>query len=134
MAGESQVARDLGWELGEIAARGVSVVLVFACGDPGIELPGIQGGSAVKWFGDRRRVHIIDSLDHTFTQSGTRAALTNDCNNSQCPESVQGQKYARAQKIAMRHLIYLPIKLQRTTPPMISMYPVAPRAHPSGAV
>lgn len=70
-----RLPRDLGWELGEIAARGVSVVLVFAGGDPGIELLRIQGGSAVKRLGDRCRVHIIDSADHTFTQSRTRAAL-----------------------------------------------------------
>jgi alpha-beta hydrolase superfamily lysophospholipase len=70
-----RLPRDLGWELGEITARGVSVVLVFAGGDPGIELLRIQGGSAVKRLGDRCRVHIIDSADHTFTQSGTRAAL-----------------------------------------------------------
>jgi hypothetical protein len=70
LAGEPQVARDLGWYLGEIAARGVSVVLVVASGDPGIELLRIQGGSAVNRFGDRCRVHTIDSADHTFTQSG----------------------------------------------------------------
>jgi hypothetical protein len=75
LAGEPQVARDLGWDLGEIAARGVSVVPVFATGDSGIELLRIQGGSAAKRLGDRCRVHIIDSADHTFTQSGTRAAL-----------------------------------------------------------
>jgi len=70
-----RLPRDLGWELGEITAHGVSVVLVFASGDPGIELLRIQGGSAVKRLGDRCRVHIIDSADHTFTQSATRAAL-----------------------------------------------------------
>ncbi len=48
---------------------------VFASGDPGIELLRIQSGSAVQRLRDPCRVHIIDSADHTFTQSGTRAAL-----------------------------------------------------------
>jgi alpha-beta hydrolase superfamily lysophospholipase len=70
-----RLPRDLGWELEEIAQRGVRVVFVFARGDPGVELLRIQGGSAVKRLGDLCRVHIIDSADHTFTRSGPRAAL-----------------------------------------------------------
>lgn len=70
-----RLPRDLGWELQEMVARGVKVVFVFARGEAGIELLRIQGGSAVKRLGDRCRVHIIDSADHTFTQSGPRARL-----------------------------------------------------------
>jgi alpha-beta hydrolase superfamily lysophospholipase len=70
-----RLPRDLGWELQDIVARGVRVVFVFGRGEAGIELLRIQGGSAVKRLGDRCRVHIIDSADHTFTQSGPRARL-----------------------------------------------------------
>jgi alpha-beta hydrolase superfamily lysophospholipase len=70
-----KLPRDLGSELREIAARGVSVVFVFAQGEPGIELLRIQGGSIVRHLGDRCRIHIIDSADHTFTWSGPRARL-----------------------------------------------------------
>jgi len=70
-----RLPNDVGSELEEIAARGVRVVFVFARGDPGIELLRIQGGSAVKRLGDRCHVHIVDSADHTFTQSRARAVL-----------------------------------------------------------
>ena len=70
-----RLPNDVGSELEEIAARGVRVVFVFARGDPGIELLRIQGGSALKRLGDRCHVHIVDSADHTFTQSRARAAL-----------------------------------------------------------
>jgi len=70
-----RLPNDVGSQLEEIAARGVRVVFVFARGDPGIELLRIQGGSAVKRLGDRCHVHIVDSADHTFTQSRARAIL-----------------------------------------------------------
>jgi len=70
-----RLPHDLGSELEEIAARGIRVVFVFARGDPGIELLRIQGGSAVRRLGDRCHVHIVDSADHTFTQSRARAVL-----------------------------------------------------------
>jgi alpha-beta hydrolase superfamily lysophospholipase len=66
---------DLGRELEEIGARGVRTVVVFARGEPGIDLLRLQGGSSVKRLGDRCRIHIIDSADHTFTRMGPRAAL-----------------------------------------------------------
>jgi hypothetical protein len=70
-----RLPRDLGWDLQEIAARGVKVVFVFARGEPGLELLRIQGGSTVARLGDRCSVHVIDSADHTFTWSGPRARL-----------------------------------------------------------
>jgi hypothetical protein len=66
---------DLGWDLEEVAARGVRVVFVFARGDAGIELLKILGGSAVKRLGERCRVHIIDGADHVFSQRAPRAEL-----------------------------------------------------------
>ena len=70
-----RLPHDLGWQLQELAGRGVRVVFVFARGEPGLELLRIQGGSAVRRLGDRCRVRIIDSGDHTFTFSGPRAQL-----------------------------------------------------------
>ena len=70
-----RLPNDVGSELEEIAARGIRVVFVFARGDPGIELLRIQGGSALRRLGDRCHLHIVDSADHTFTQSRARAVL-----------------------------------------------------------
>ena len=68
--------RDLGWELQELAARGVRVIFIFARGEPGIDLLTLQAGSAVKKLRDHCRcVYRIDNSDHTFTRSDRRAAL-----------------------------------------------------------
>lgn len=81
---------DLGWQLEQIAARGVQTTIVFARGDPGIELLRMQGGSAVKRLGERCRVHIIDCGDHTFSSSSSRAVL----------EEVVGERlFARCKEI-----------------------------------
>lgn len=66
---------DLGWELEQLAARGVRIVFVFARGEPGIDLLKLQGGSVVERLGDRCRVHIVDSGDHTFSQSGPKLKM-----------------------------------------------------------
>jgi alpha-beta hydrolase superfamily lysophospholipase len=70
-----RLAHDLGSELEEIGARGVRTVVVFARGEPGIDLLRLQGGSSIKRLRDRCRIHIINSADHTFTRMGPRAAL-----------------------------------------------------------
>jgi alpha-beta hydrolase superfamily lysophospholipase len=70
-----QVPGDLGWDLEQIAKRGVQLVFVFARGEPGIDLLEILGGTSVKRLGARCRVHIIDSADHVFSKSGPRAVL-----------------------------------------------------------
>ena len=66
---------DAGWELEEIATRGVRVVFAFARGEAGIDLLRIQVGSSVKRLGEWCRVHIIDRADHIFSQAGPRAVL-----------------------------------------------------------
>jgi pimeloyl-ACP methyl ester carboxylesterase len=70
-----RLAHDLGSELEEIGARGVLTVMVFARGEPGIDLLRLQGGSSLNRLGDRCRIHIISSADHTFSRMGPRAAL-----------------------------------------------------------
>lgn len=70
-----RLPRDLGWELEEIASRGVRMVFVFARGATGIDLLRIQGGFSVKRLGERCRVHVIDGADHIFSQAGPRAAM-----------------------------------------------------------
>ena len=70
-----RLPRDLGWELEEIAARGVRIIFVFAGGEPGLELLTIQGGSSVRRLGDRCRIHIVDNADHVFSKSGPRAVM-----------------------------------------------------------
>ena len=66
---------DLGWELERIAARGVQTAIVFARGEPGIELLRVEGGSALRRLGQGLRVHIIDGADHMFSRAESRAAL-----------------------------------------------------------
>jgi alpha-beta hydrolase superfamily lysophospholipase len=66
---------DLGRDLENIIARGVRVVFVFARGEPGIDLLKIEAGSMVRRLGERCRVRIIDSADHTFSRSGPRQVL-----------------------------------------------------------
>ncbi len=68
-------AWDLGRELERIAARGVRMVIVFAKGEPGIEVLRLEAGSAVKRLRDRLRVRLIESGDHTFSRSGARKVL-----------------------------------------------------------
>jgi pimeloyl-ACP methyl ester carboxylesterase len=70
-----RLPHDLGWELEEIAARGVRIVFVFAAAEPGLDLLTIQGGSSVKRIGDRCRIHIIDNADHVFSKAGPRGVL-----------------------------------------------------------
>jgi pimeloyl-ACP methyl ester carboxylesterase len=67
--------RDLGWELENLAARGVRVVFIFARGEPGMDLLKLQAGSTVKRLRDHCSVHVIDDSDHTFTRSDKRATL-----------------------------------------------------------
>lgn len=67
--------RDLGWELEDLAARGVRVIFIFAQGEPGIDLLKLQAGSSVKRLRDHCSVHVIDNSDHTFTRNDRRAAL-----------------------------------------------------------
>jgi len=70
-----RLPKDLGWELEEIAARGVKVVFVFSRREPGIDLLKLEGGSSVKRLGNQCRVRIIDGGDHVFSQSGPRAMM-----------------------------------------------------------
>ena len=66
---------DLGRELEAIISRGVRVVFVFARGEPGIDLLRIEAGSMVRRLGERCRLRIIDSADHTFSRSVPRQVL-----------------------------------------------------------
>lgn len=71
-----RLPNDLGWELEEVAARGIQTTMVFARGEPGLELLRIQGGAAaVRRLGDKCRVRILDGGDHTFSHRGPRAVL-----------------------------------------------------------
>jgi pimeloyl-ACP methyl ester carboxylesterase len=64
---------DLGWQLEDLAARGVQIVFAFSRDDTGIELLRLQAGSAIRRCG--ARIHIIDGADHIFSQSGPRQEL-----------------------------------------------------------
>ena len=70
-----RLRHDLGRELETIIARGVRVIFVFARGEPGIDLLRIEAGSIVRRLGERCRVRIIDSADHTFSRNGPRQVL-----------------------------------------------------------
>ena len=70
-----RLSNDLGRELEEIASRGISIVFVFAHGEPGFDLLKIEGGPALQRLGSRCRIHILPSGDHVFSQMDSRAEL-----------------------------------------------------------
>ena len=69
--------RDLGRELDDVISSGIRVVFVFARGEPGLDLLKIEAGSRMRRLGERCRIVIIDSADHTFSRSGPREVLEN---------------------------------------------------------
>ncbi len=81
--GSARVARrihirlpnDLGTKLERIVRRGVHIDIVFARGEPGIELLRLQGGSSVRRLGDRCQVHIVEGADHNFSGAPSRLIL-----------------------------------------------------------
>ena len=70
-----RLPHDLGAELEEVGKRGISLVFVFARGEPGIELLKLQGGMSLNRLGERCRLHIIDGADHVFSKLESRKAL-----------------------------------------------------------
>ncbi len=74
-AARIRLPQDLGWELQAVAARRVSIVFVFANGEPGIALLKLLAGSILGRIKDACRVHVIDSADHIFGCSGPRTML-----------------------------------------------------------
>lgn len=68
---------DLGWELQQLAKRGVRMDFIFSESDPGHELLRIDAGSALRGLLDRGaiRVHVIRNADHTFTRRAARSQL-----------------------------------------------------------
>jgi alpha-beta hydrolase superfamily lysophospholipase len=70
-----RLRHDLGRELEAVITRGVRVVFVFARGEPGVDLLRMEAGSTVSRLGERCRVCLIDSADHTFSRSGPRQVL-----------------------------------------------------------
>lgn len=79
---------DLGWELEEIAARGVRIVFAFSRGDVGVDLLRLQAGSSLKRLGKRCRIHVIDGADHIFSQSAARRVLENTLSDELFARSV----------------------------------------------
>lgn len=70
-----RLPRDLGSELEQIVGRGVRVVMVFARGEPGIDLLKIQAGSSIGRLGDRLHIHIVDGANHDFSERGSRTIM-----------------------------------------------------------
>jgi len=66
---------DVARQFEQIARRGVQVTIVFARGEPGIELLQVQAGSVLQRLRERCRVHVIGGGDHTFTNSSARRVL-----------------------------------------------------------
>jgi hypothetical protein len=72
-----RLPHDLGFELEEVGKRGVSLVFVFARGEPGIELLKLQSGRSLRRLGERCRVHIVDGADHVFSSRESKRRLEN---------------------------------------------------------
>jgi alpha-beta hydrolase superfamily lysophospholipase len=76
-----RLPHDLGAELEEVGKRGISLVFVFARGEPGIELLKLQGGMSLNRLGERCRMHIIDGADHVFSKLESRKQLADVLSN-----------------------------------------------------
>jgi alpha-beta hydrolase superfamily lysophospholipase len=72
-----RLRRDLGRELDDVISSGVRVVFVFARGEPGLGLLKLEAGAMMRRLGERCRIVIVDSADHTFSRSGPREVLEN---------------------------------------------------------
>jgi hypothetical protein len=70
-----RLPNDLSWVLEQMSARGVQITMVFARGEPGLEVLRFQAGSALKRLGERLHIHVIDCADHTFSWAESRAVL-----------------------------------------------------------
>jgi hypothetical protein len=70
-----RLPNDLGWELMQVAKRGVDSTLVFAGGEPGLELLRLQGGRDLDRLGERCRIHTIESAGHAFSRSASKMVL-----------------------------------------------------------
>jgi alpha-beta hydrolase superfamily lysophospholipase len=70
-----RLPHDLGAELEEVGRRGISLVFVFARGEPGIELLKLQGGMSLNRLGERCRMYIIEGADHVFSKLESRRQL-----------------------------------------------------------
>jgi pimeloyl-ACP methyl ester carboxylesterase len=66
---------DLGYQMEEIAARGIEMIFLFARGDAGPGLLKHLAGSSVKRLGANCRIYVMDGADHIFSQGGVRAML-----------------------------------------------------------
>jgi pimeloyl-ACP methyl ester carboxylesterase len=72
-----RLPQDLGWDLKDIIARGVSVSFIFARGEPGLDLLKVQAGSTLQHLGEHCRVLVVDSGDHIFSRRGPRIIMEN---------------------------------------------------------
>jgi pimeloyl-ACP methyl ester carboxylesterase len=70
-----KLPQDLGWELEDIARRGIHIAFIFSTGELGIPLLKLQAGLSLKRLGERCPVHIIEGADHTFSRSGARSLM-----------------------------------------------------------
>jgi pimeloyl-ACP methyl ester carboxylesterase len=70
-----KLPQDLGWELEDIARRGIHIAFIFSTGELGIPLLKLQAGMSLKRLGNRCPIHIIEGADHTFSRSGARSLM-----------------------------------------------------------
>jgi len=68
---------DLGSELSRITSRGVQITLVFARGEPGLDLLRYRAGSCLNGLTGRCRLYVVDNGDHVFTHCNARAQVEN---------------------------------------------------------
>jgi hypothetical protein len=70
-----RLPNDVSGILEQLSMRGVQITMIFARGEPGLEVLKFQLGSTLKRLGERLRIHVIDCADHTFSRGESRAAL-----------------------------------------------------------
>jgi alpha-beta hydrolase superfamily lysophospholipase len=80
---------DLGWELEQIAQRGVRISFMFARGEAGIDLLEMQSGSTLDRLAATYRVRIVESGDHIFSRLEPRLLME---------EALSDELFARPQR------------------------------------
>jgi alpha-beta hydrolase superfamily lysophospholipase len=101
-----RLPNDLGWDLERIVASGIRITLVFARGEPGIELLKLQAGATLSRLGDRFRLRLIDGGDHIFSRRASRFLMEN---------VLSEELYARADGVGETPVSHTPTALHQTS-------------------
>ena len=70
-----RLPHDLGWEIEDVASRGIRMVFLFSSGAPGLDLLRMQAGGSLERAARQCHIRIVERADHTFIDDNSKAAL-----------------------------------------------------------